>query len=380
MYFGLSEEQQSLEDNIKKYLEDNASLDTIKEVAGGDSAKAENIQKGLLELGISSLMVPEQYGGLELDMLFASVVSGALGSGTAPTPYAGAYVMAPIALTLAGSDSQKESWLPKIAGGEAVVGIGISEYVGAREDAAITFSNNTVSGRCLFVIDAKNADAYILANKAGELYLVDAKAKGISVTELVTVDKTRPSIELNLDKVDAELLPGSENNQTIINKVLDAGRLMLSADSVGASQVMLDKAVAYSLERKQFGRVIGSFQAVKHMCAEMAAELEPCHSMIWHAAHCYDHDPSQARLLACHAKAHISEVGKQISKTSTEVHGGMGFTDELGLHYWFKRIGLNRQLLGSPELVREEAAKIQNFDQSPAGNQSTKEVGNPLLV
>ena len=380
MYFGLSEEQQSLEDNIKKYLKDHASLDTIKEVAGGDSAKAENIQKGLLELGISSLMVPEQYGGLELDMLFASVVSGALGSGTAPTPYAGAYVMAPIALTLAGSDSQKESWLPKIAGGEAVVGIGISEYVGAREDAAITFSNNTVSGRCLFVIDAKNADAYILANKAGELYLVDAKANGISVTELVTVDKTRPSIELNLDKVDAELLPGSENNQTIINKVLDAGRLMLSADSVGASQVMLDKAVAYSLERKQFGRVIGSFQAVKHMCAEMAAELEPCHSLIWHAAHCYDHDPSQARLLACHAKAHISEVGKQISKTSSEVHGGMGFSDVLGLHYWFKRIGLNRQLLGSPELVREEAAKIQNFDQSPAGNQSTKEVGNPLLV
>ena len=380
MYFGLSEEQQSLEDNIKKYLEDNASLDTIKEVAGGDSAKAENIHKGLVELGISGLMVPEQYGGLELDMLFASVVSGALGTGTAPVPYAGAYVMAPMALSLGGSESQKETWLPKIAGGEAVVGIGISEYVGAREDAAITFSNKSISGRCLFVIDAKNADAYILANKAGELYLVDAKAKGISVNELVTVDKTRPSIELNLKNVEAELLPGSENNQEVINKVLDAGRLMLSADSVGASQVMLDKAVAYSLERKQFGRVIGSFQAVKHMCAEMAAELEPCYSMIWHAAHCYDHDPSQARLLACHTKAHVSEVAKQISKTSTEVHGGMGFTDELGLHYWFKRIGLNRQLLGSPELVREEAAKIQNFDQSPPEGQGSKEVGNPLLV
>lgn len=380
MYFGLSEEQQSLQDNIKKYLEDNASLDTIKEVAGGDLAKAENIHKGLVELGISGLMVPEQYGGLELDMLFASVVSGALGSGTAPVPFAGAYVMAPIALSLGGSESQKETWLPKIAGGEAIIGIGISEYVGAREDAAITFSGNTISGRCLFVIDAKNADAYILANKAGELYIIDAKDKGISVTELVTVDKTRPSIELNLDKVVAELLPGSEKNQEVINKVLDAGRLMLSADSVGASQIMLDKAVAYSLERKQFGRVIGSFQAVKHMCAEMAAELEPCHSMIWHAAHCYDHDPAQARLMACHTKAHVSEVAKQISKTSTEVHGGMGFTDELGLHYWFKRIGLNRQLLGSPELVREEAARIQNFDQSPAEGQGNKEVGNPLLV
>ena len=380
MYFGLSEEQQSLQDNIKKYLEDNASLDTIKEVAGGDLAKAENIHKGLVELGISGLMVPEQYGGLELDMLFASVVSGALGSGTAPVPFAGAYVMAPIALSLGGSESQKETWLPKIAGGEAIIGIGISEYVGAREDAAITFSGNAISGRCLFVIDAKNADAYILANKAGELYIIDAKDKGISVTELVTVDKTRPSIELNLDKVVAELLPGSEKNQEVINKVLDAGRLMLSADSVGASQIMLDKAVAYSLERKQFGRVIGSFQAVKHMCAEMAAELEPCHSMTWYAAHCYDHDPAQARLMACHTKAHVSEVAKQISKTSTEVHGGMGFTDELGLHYWFKRIGLNRQLLGSPELVREEAARIQNFDQSPAEGQGNKEVGNPLLV
>ena len=380
MYFGLSEEQQSLQDNIKKYLEDNASLDTIKEVTGGDSAKAKNIHKGLLELGISGLMVPEQYGGLELDMLFASVVSGALGSGTAPVPFAGAYVMAPIALSLGGSESQKETWLPKIAGGEVLIGIGISEYVGARENAAITFSNNTISGRCLFVIDAKNADAYILSNKAGELYLIDAKDKGISVTELVTVDKTRPSIELNLDKVEAELLPGSEKNQGVINKILDAGRLMLSADSIGASQIMLDKAVAYSLERKQFGRVIGSFQAVKHMCAEMAAELEPCHSMIWHAAHCYDHDPAQARLMACHTKAHVSEVAKQISKTSTEVHGGMGFTDELGLHYWFKRIGLNRQLLGSPELVREEAARIQNFDQSPAEGQGNKEVGNPLLV
>jgi alkylation response protein AidB-like acyl-CoA dehydrogenase len=95
----------------------------------------------------------------------------------------------------------------------------------------------------------------------------------------------------------------------------------------------------------------------------MAAELEPCHSMIWHAAHSQDSSAEDARLMACQTKSHVSEVGKQISKTSTEVHGGMGFTDELGLHYWFKRIGLNRQLLGSPELIREEAGKLQGFDQ-----------------
>lgn len=362
MYFGLSEEQKSLEENIHRFLEDNASLDVIKAVANGESEKAQQVHQGIIDLGLSGLVVPEEYGGLELNMLFATVVASALGSGTAPVPYAGSYVMAPIAINLGGDVQQKSNWLPKIAGGECVIGVGLSEYVGAREDSGIEFSNGKLSGRCLFLIDGKDADAYLLADKSGQLYLVDSSSSGITVTELTTVDKTRTSIELVLDKVDAEILPNSSNRE-VIEKVLDAGRLMLAADTVGAAQVMLDKSVAYSLERKQFGRLIGSFQAVKHMCAEMAAELEPCHSMIWHAAHCQDNVPEEARLMACQTKAHVSEVGKQISKTATEVHGGMGFTDELGLHYWFKRIGLNRQLLGSPELIREEAGKLQGFDQ-----------------
>ena len=362
MYFGLSEEQKSLEENINRFLEDNASLDVIKAVANGESEKAQQVHQGIIDLGLSGLVVPEEYGGLELNMLFATVVASALGSGTAPVPYAGSYVMAPIAINLGGDVQQKSNWLPKIAGGECVIGVGLSEYVGAREDSGIEFSNVKLSGRCLFLIDGKDADAYLLADKSGQLYLVDSSSSGITVTELTTVDKTRTSIELVLDKVDAEILPNSSNKE-VIEKVLDAGRLMLAADTVGAAQVMLDKSVAYSLERKQFGRLIGSFQAVKHMCAEMAAELEPCHSMIWHAAHCQDNVPEEARLMACQTKAHVSEVGKQISKTATEVHGGMGFTDELGLHYWFKRIGLNRQLLGSPELIREEAGKLQGFDQ-----------------
>ena len=362
MYFGLSEEQKSLEENINRFLADNAPLDTIKAVANGEESKADAVHQGILDLGLSGLVIPEEYGGLELNMLFATVVAAALGSGTAPVPYTGSYVMAPLAINLAGSDDQKNQWLPKIAGGECVIGVGLSEYVGAREDAGIEFSNGKLSGRSLFLIDGKNADAYLLANKSGELFLIEASSPGIEVIELTTVDKTRTSIELILKDVNADLLSGS-SDKSIIEKVLDAGRIMLAADTVGAAQVMLDKSVAYSLERKQFGRLIGSFQAVKHMCAEMAAELEPCHSMIWHAAHCFDNVPEEARLMACQTKAHISEVGQQISKTATEVHGGMGFTDELGLHYWFKRIGLNRQLLGSPELIREEAGRLQGFDQ-----------------
>ena len=151
------------------------------------------------------------------------------------------------------------------------------------------------------------------------------------------------------------------NNNNAIEKTIDAGRIMLAADSVGAAQVMIDKSVEYAKERKQFGRVIGSFQAVKHMCAEMVAKLEPCRSLIWYAAYSQDFIEDEARLLSCHAKAHLSEVGQDIARVSTQVFGGMGFTDLLGMHYWFKRIGLSRQILGGPEKVRQEAALIQGF-------------------
>ena len=158
-----------------------------------------------------------------------------------------------------------------------------------------------------------------------------------------------------------EILENSLTSSNAVELSLDAGRIVAAADSIGASQSMINKAVEYSKERKQFNRVIGSFQAVKHMCAEMVADLEPCYSLVWHAAHSFDNNEEDSRLMACHAKSHISEISKAISKKATEVHGGMGFTDLLGLHFWFKRIGLNRHILGSPEIVREEAAKIQNL-------------------
>ena len=147
----------------------------------------------------------------------------------------------------------------------------------------------------------------------------------------------------------------------VVERLVDAGRVMLAADTLGTGQHMIEKAVTYAGDRKQFGRVIGSFQAVKHLCAEMAASLEPCRSLVWYAAHALDAVPEDARLMACHAKSHTSDVGRFVARTATEVHGGMGFTDLLGLHYWFKRIGVNRQILGGPEQVRLDAARLQGW-------------------
>ena len=160
-------------------------------------------------------------------------------------------------------------------------------------------------------------------------------------------------------EVPADPLPGGGAATT--RRIVDAGRVMLAADILGAGTAMIEQAVAYAHTRVQFGRPIGSFQAVKHMCAEMAAALEPCRSLVWYAAHAFDHAPDEASLMACHAKSHLSEVGRFVARTSTEVHGGMGFTDLAGLHYWFKRIGLDRQLLGGPELLRNEAARLQGW-------------------
>ena len=174
MYFGLSEEQKSLEENINRFLADNAPLDTIKAVANGEESKADAVHQGILDLGLSGLVIPEEYGGLELNMLFATVVAAALGSGTAPVPYTGSYVMAPLAINLAGSDDQKNQWLPKIAGGECVIGVGLSEYVGAREAAGIEYSHRELAGRSLFYVDGNKASHYLLANKYIAFFLVSA--------------------------------------------------------------------------------------------------------------------------------------------------------------------------------------------------------------
>jgi alkylation response protein AidB-like acyl-CoA dehydrogenase len=143
--------------------------------------------------------------------------------------------------------------------------------------------------------------------------------------------------------------------------MLDAGRIALAADALGACESMVEQAVAYAKQRRQFDRVIGSFQAVKHMCSEMIAEVEPARSLLWYAAHSFDAIPDEAPLMACHVLAHVSEIAREIASVSTQVHGGIGWTDEQNLHFWFKRVGNARHLLGGPETLRDRAARLQGF-------------------
>ena len=174
MYFGLSEEQESIQDFVKKFLADNATVDEIRKIANGEGEELEkNIFDGILNLGINTLLIPEEHNGLGAGLLHAVAVAQALGAGVGPIPVVGSYVMAPIAINLGGSEEQKNNYLPKIASNELRFGIGMSEFVGAREDAGIEFSKYKLNGRALFVLDAETSDFIILATKSGNIFLIN---------------------------------------------------------------------------------------------------------------------------------------------------------------------------------------------------------------
>ena len=360
MEFALSADQKMMQESINRTLERVCPLERVRKVAGQEAYAAE-VLKALVELGVTGILIPDAFGGLGLSLLDAALAAEALGRHIAPVPFVASSVLAPLALIGAGSNAQQKAYLPKLAAGELIAGVAISEQAaGSRERATITARGTKLSGKALFVLDFAGAGIFVVADKFAGLHIVDANAKGLEKTVLNTIDATRALGELNFDEVEAEPLV-SGNPSATLERMIAAGRIILAADTLGAGGRMIEKAVDYAKERKQFGRVIGSFQAVKHMCAEMIAELEPCRALIWYAAHAFDVFPDQARRMAAHAKAHTSEVGTFVARTATEVHGGMGFTDLLGLHYWFKRIGFDRQALGGPERVRHDAAVAQGW-------------------
>ncbi|WP_312160565.1 acyl-CoA dehydrogenase family protein [Phenylobacterium sp.] len=356
MDFSITADQRLMQESLARTLEAAAGLDRVRRFAADRDDAGADIWAALADFGLPGVVIPEEHGGLGLGLLDAALAAEALGRAVAPAPFLGA-VAASIALTRGGTPEQQARWLPKIAAGDVVVGLALAEAVaGARDGMGVTAAGGRLSGGALFVTDAMSADLLVVADTAGGLHLVAGDAPGLRRAVVTSIDLTRRLGELAFEGVPAEpLAPGT------LDAVRDAAWTLLAADTLGAAEVMIEKAVAYAKERRQFGRVIGSFQAVKHMCAEMAAELEPCRALVWYAAYAFDDAPAEAGLTAAHAKAHTSEVGRFIARTATEVHGGMGITDLLGLHYWFKRIGLNRQLLGGPERVRRVAAKMQGL-------------------
>ena len=340
MEFGLSEDQRQFGDTLRRFLSDRVTMEVRR---AGDQVP---LWAGLAELGVPGLLVPEEAGGAALGMLDAALVAEAMGLHAAPAPFLGSAVLAPIAL-------RGTAHLADLAAGRLRVAVGLGALTGSTGTCTLRRSGDRISGCVTGVLDAAGATHLLLALPDGSMAFVAAEHNGVTLRPSPSLDRLRPLADADLADAPAEWLAADAA------RVLDAGRVALAAETLGAAQAMLDKAVAYAGERRQFGRSIASFQGVKHACAEMAAWLEPCRAFVWYAAQAQDGSDAEAHMLACQVKAHLDEVGRHVAREATEVHGGMGFTELLGLPFWFKRTAANRQLLGGPERCREDAAVAQ---------------------
>ncbi|MBV9747629.1 MAG: acyl-CoA/acyl-ACP dehydrogenase [Acetobacteraceae bacterium] len=346
MEFALSEEQRLFASSLRALLAERITLDALRRHADTGDGFDASLWEALVELGLPGLLVPERFGGVGLGILDAAVAAEMLGGAAAFVPFAGCVVMATLGFVHSASAALQEEWLPRIAAGEMRCGVGFSQD-GASVSAAI---------------DASAPTHLLVYRPDGHAVLVDPADATIELR--CSIDRTRPVAHATFDQSRAVVLNAANAPLAAMQRVQDAGRVVLAADTLGAAQHMFDQALAYAKQRVQFGRIIGGFQAVKHQFADMVTMLEPCRAMVWYAAYAQDALPDEARLTALHAKAHLGDVGREVARMATEAHGGMGFTDLLGLHYWFKRIMFDRQVLGGPEHCREEAARLQGWLQS----------------
>ncbi len=359
MDFGLSDEQLLLDESLRRFLAERMPTTRVRELIETPEAHDAKTWGELAELGVAGCLIAEEHGGAGLSLLDAAVIATALGHAAAPTPFLGSAILAPTLIAGASSEAQRKEWLPKLAAGKLRLGIAIAEQVERRDDAGISFDAGKLRGIALFAIDGVGADAYLVA--AGDaLVLVAKNAAGLTIEAMPAIDRTRRLAELRFDGVTpAEVLGRGDAARGAIASALLAARVALAADMLGACDRSLAMSVEYAKQRKQFDRPIAQFQAVKHLCAEMAAAIEPARALVWYAAHAAGEIPAEAPLLALHAKAHLADVAMDVVRVATQVHGGIGFTDAYDLQLWFKRVSLARQLLGTPTKLRAQAAALQ---------------------
>jgi alkylation response protein AidB-like acyl-CoA dehydrogenase len=358
MDFGLSQEQELLQDTVRGFVRAECPPPRLRQLfEAGDDDPA--LWKGLAELGCAGLAVPEAYGGAGLDWLEVALVAEVLGAGAVPGPFAG-HALAARALGLAGSEAQRERWLPRLATGEAIATVALGEagerWLPARWTARL--DGGRLRGAKALVPHGARADLLVVGAAGGGLALVEAGAPGLRAAPAESLDRSRPLAHLLLDDVPAEALPGGGEASA---RLFDAALVLLAADAFGAAWRMIELARDHVAARRQFGQPLAQFQAVKHQLANLVTDTEPCRGLWWFAAHAQDRRPEDAARAAALAKAHVTDVAADVGRAAFELHGGIGFTWECDLQLWFKRALFDRAYLGTPDLHRERAAALAGW-------------------
>lgn len=358
MNFGLSEEQELLQETVRGYADGECPADKLRQLFDNGSGFDAALWNGLAEIGIAGLAVPEEQGGAGMEWLDLALVAEILGSAGLPVPILG-HALACRAISVGGSKDQKEKWLPALAAGEAVGAIAFCEDgdLWEPEDWKTSFDGGRVSGRKKHATDVNEASVFVVGVAGGELALVEKSAAGVKVEPVSSIDHTRQVGDLVLDDAPGEALGGID----VARGIRDAGNVLLAADAFGAAEKLVHITTEYAKTRQQFGQEIAQFQSVKHQLAEMATQLECARGMVWYAGHAVDQIPDEAMRQAALAKAHITDVASWIARESVELHGGLGFTWECDVHIHMKRIMFDRSYFGTPELHRRRIATQEGW-------------------
>ena len=375
--FGLSDDQQALQRAAREFLAAECPPSLVRDTAKQPDGVPRALYAKMVELGWMGLAVPEAQNGLGLDTLALALVLEELGRVAAPGPFLSTQLVI-AALVRAGSADQRRAWLPGLVAGRAFASLAYLEESDRHDVGGVTLrarrtrDGYSLAGAKLFVLDAPGADLFLVAarTRAGagpagvSLFLVPREAGGVRVRPEETIDLTRRVGEVTLRDVAVPrvaLLGGEGKAWPLLERLLDLGAIGIAADSLGGAERALEMAVEYSKTREQFGRKIGSFQALKHMAAEVVAEVEPARSLVWYAAYAFDHRPREAARAATVAKARLGDVYARAVRRAVEMHGGIGFTWEHDLHLWFKRARWNRVAFGDPDHHRERLAQIDRY-------------------
>ena len=375
----LNEEQQFLKDTAKNFAEERTPVNHFRSLRDDNDSKLwdMDIWQEMVKLGWSGILIPEEFGGSNFGVAGISVILQECGKTLTPSPLFATGVLGAHAITHFGTEEQKNNYLPKIASGEITTAIAIDETshhdpLKTNMSAVLKDDAYILNGKKVFVVDGASADIFIvLARTSGNsgdntgltLFIVENNQPNIEVTKLSMAD-SRNYANISFSDVviqKEDILGDAEAGGEAIENILDIGRIAISAEMLGNAEAAFESTINYLKERKQFGVLIGTFQALQHRAAEMFCELELTKSSVMAAMQGADDNSNELQRLASLAKTIAGETLHLVSNEAIQMHGGIGVTDEYDLGFYLKRARVVEQIFGSSKFHTERYANISGF-------------------
>jgi alkylation response protein AidB-like acyl-CoA dehydrogenase len=371
MILGVTEEQEELRASVRRFLADRAPIAAVRELMETtDGVDASVWRQAGDQLGLQGIAIPEEYGGAGFGFAEQAIVLEELGAALYGGPYLASAVLAATALLASSDQDARKAYLPGIASGATIATLAFTEEDGSWEPDAIRLTASPsqdssadgwqLDGRKSFVLDGHTANLILVVARTGDslsLFAVPADANGLTRTALPTLDQTRKLARVDFAAVPATLIGSVGDGTAVLSRTLDVAAIAQAAEQLGGAQRALDMAVEYAKVRHQFGRPIGSFQAIKHRCADLLLEVESLRSAVQYAAAAVAEDSAEVPVVASLVKAYASDVYFRVAAENIQIHGGIGFTWEHDAHLYFKRAKASELFLGDASYHRERLAQ-----------------------